>query len=86
VSAKYPNPTATDLDKHIILAVHGYYSYRSGREFADWSAPSSSYRISQVLLDGHGRDYESFKASTWQDWSSAIKENMKIRGARIHKN
>jgi carboxylesterase len=27
----------------------------------------------QVLLDGHGRDYESFKASTWQDWSSAIK-------------
>jgi carboxylesterase len=24
-------------------------------------------------LDGHGRDYESFKASTWQDWSSAIK-------------
>jgi hypothetical protein len=24
VSAKYPNPTATDLDKHIILAVHGY--------------------------------------------------------------
>jgi carboxylesterase len=27
----------------------------------------------QVLLDGHGRDYESFKASTWQDWSSSIK-------------
>jgi carboxylesterase len=33
----------------------------SGRNL-DWSAPSS-YRISQVLLDGHGRDYESFKAS-----------------------
>jgi hypothetical protein len=26
----------------------------------------------QVLLDGHGRDYQSFKASTWQDWSAAI--------------
>jgi hypothetical protein len=24
VSEKYPNPTASDLDKHIILAVHGY--------------------------------------------------------------
>jgi carboxylesterase len=24
------------------------------------------------LLDGHGRDYQSFKASTWQDWSAAI--------------
>jgi carboxylesterase len=38
----------------------------------DYSEPSSSYRISQVLLDGHGRDYQSFKASTWQDWSAAI--------------
>jgi carboxylesterase len=26
-----------------------------------------------VLLDGHGRDYQSFKASTWRDWSAAIK-------------
>jgi carboxylesterase len=26
------------------------------------------------LLDGHGRDYDSFKASTWQDWRSAITE------------
>jgi hypothetical protein len=42
-------------------------------------------RISQVLLDGHGRDYESFKASTWQG-APPLKENMKIRGARIHKN
>jgi carboxylesterase len=68
---KTPNPTASDLDKHIILAVHGYSaSTFEWQEFADWSAPSSSYRISQVLLDGHGRDYESFKASTWQDWSS----------------
>jgi hypothetical protein len=31
VSAKYPNPTA-DLDKHIILAVHGYSAtFLSGR-------------------------------------------------------
>jgi carboxylesterase len=33
-------------------------------------------RISQVLLDGHGRDYESFKASTWQG-APPLKENMK---------
>jgi carboxylesterase len=73
VSAKYPNPTAADLDKHIILAIHGYSATTfEWQEFANWSAPSSSYRISQVLLDGHGRDYGSFKASTWQDWSSAI--------------
>jgi carboxylesterase len=73
VSAKYPNPTPADLDKHIILAIHGYSSSTfEWEEFKDYSAPSSSYRISQVLLDGHGRDYQSFKASTWQDWSAAI--------------
>jgi carboxylesterase len=42
VSEKYPNPTASDLDKHIILAVHGYSASTFGEEFADWSAPSSS--------------------------------------------
>jgi carboxylesterase len=74
VSAKYPNQPPADLDKHIILAIHGYSSSTfEWEEFKD-SAPSSSYRISQVLLDGHGRDYQSFKASTWQDWSAATRE------------
>lgn len=72
VSAKYPNPTAADLDKHIIIAIHGYSATTfEWEEFKNWSFPNTSYRISQVLLDGHGRDYQSFKASTWQDWSSA---------------
>jgi len=73
ISAKYPSPTPEDLDKHIILAVHGYSATTfEWEEFKDWSV-NPSYRISQVLLDGHGRDYESFKASSWRDWSSAIK-------------
>jgi carboxylesterase len=65
------------LDKHIILAVHGYSATTfEWQEFADWSAPSS-YRISQVLLDGHGRDYESFKASHGKTGAPPLKENMK---------
>ncbi|MFM2207167.1 MAG: hypothetical protein RL213_1142 [Bacteroidota bacterium] len=73
VSAQYPNPTPADLDKHIILAIHGYSaSTFEWQEFAEWSS-DTSYRISRVLLDGHGRDYQSFKASTWRDWSGAIK-------------
>jgi carboxylesterase len=63
------------LDKHIILAVHGYSA--STFEWQEFGQLRLLPRISQVLLDGHGRDYESFKASTWQDWSSSIKENMK---------
>jgi len=72
VSAKYPNPTAEDLDKHIILVIHGYSATTfEWQEFKDWST-DPSYRISQVLLDGHGRDYEDFKKSTWEDWRSSI--------------
>src|SRR6478736_6023913 len=56
VSAKYPNPTAADLDKHIILAIHGYSATTfEWQEFKNWSVNNSSYRVSQVLLDGHGR-------------------------------
>jgi len=74
VSAKYPNPTAADLNRHIIMAIHGYSSTTfEWQEFADLSV-DSTYRISQVLLDGHGTTYQDFKASTWKDWSHAIKQ------------
>jgi len=60
------------LSRPIILAVHGYSATTfEWHEFKDWSN-ESTYRISQVLLDGHGRDYDSFKASKWEDWRSAI--------------
>ena len=56
VSAKYPNPDANDLSKHIILVIHGYSATTfEWDEFRSWST-DTSYRISQVLLDGHGRD------------------------------
>src|SRR5436190_20222017 len=72
VSAKYPNPTPDDLDKHIILAIHGYSATTfEWQEFKDWST-DPNYRISQVLLGGHGTDYEDFKNSTWEDWRSSI--------------
>ncbi|MBT3208701.1 MAG: esterase [Bacteroidetes bacterium] len=73
ISAKYPNPTAEDLEKHIIIAAHGYTATTfEWSEFQEWSS-DSSYRISQVLLGGHGTSYEDFKTSTWEDWSESIK-------------
>lgn len=76
VSAKYPNPSADDLDRHVIIAAHGYSaSTFEWQEFADWSAQNQErYRVSQVLLGGHGRTYEEFKNSSWEDWKSAITE------------
>ncbi len=74
ISAKYPTPTPNDLEKHIIIAVHGYSATTfEWDEFKEWST-NKEYRVSQVLLGGHGKDYESFKQSTWKDWSKSIKD------------
>lgn len=75
VSAKYPNPTPDDLNRHILIAVHGYSaSTFEWQEFQDWSANQNSYRTSQVLLGGHGRSYADFKEASWEDWKASIIE------------
>ena len=62
VSAKYPNPSPDDLNKHVLIAIHGYSaSTFEWQEFQDYSDTLGPYRVSQVLLDGHGRTYEDFK-------------------------
>lgn len=72
VSAKYPTPSSEDLEKHILIASHGYSaSTFEWQEFVDWSA-DADYRVSSLLLDGHGRTYSDFKASKWEDWRAAI--------------
>lgn len=86
VSAKYPNPSAEDLSKHIIIAAHGYTATTfEWSEFQEWSQ-DSSYRISQVLLDGHGRTYDAFKASKWEDWQMALKREYEALEKLGYKN
>jgi len=73
ISAKYANPTLQDLDKHIIIAAHGYTSSTfEWSEFQEWSQ-NENYRVSQVLLGGHGLTYDAFRASSWEDWLETIK-------------
>jgi carboxylesterase len=68
------NNSTADLSKPIILAIHGYSATTfEWDEFRDYSV-NANYRISQVLLGGHGRDYQTFKASNWQGWRSSITE------------
>lgn len=73
VSAANPNPTASELEKPVIITSHGYSaSTFEWDEFRAWAGENSGFTISQVLLGGHGRTYETFKNSTWKDWQSAI--------------
>lgn len=76
VSAKYPNPTEEEKNKKVIIAVHGFsastFEWDELREFIE-NSKSESVLLSQVLLGGHGRSYEDFKASSYEDWQESIK-------------
>ena len=75
VSKAIPKPTAEQARKPVILACHGYSaSTFEWDEFRTWANGRTDFYLSQVLLGGHGRSYEDFKKSTWQDWQMAIKE------------
>jgi carboxylesterase len=75
VSAALPNPTEAQKDMPVIIAVHGYsastFEWDEFREFAD---ENGSFLVSQVLLGGHGVDYETFKMSSWKDWQQPIRD------------
>lgn len=73
ISLSHANPSGADLSKPVIIAAHGYTATTfEWQEFRDWADAQGDILVSQVLLGGHGRDYESFKASTWKDWKAPI--------------
>jgi carboxylesterase len=72
VSVAYDNPSAAQKSSPVIIAVHGYssstYEWEEFRNYCD----TNNVLISLVLLGGHGRTYEDFKKSTWEDWQEPI--------------
>lgn len=75
VSSYKPFPTAEEKNTPVIIAAHGYsattFEWDELRKYAD---EKGTFYVSQVLLGGHGRSYEAFKASTWHDWQQSIKD------------
>lgn len=73
VSRATPNPTPEQARRPVIIACHGYSATTfEWDEFRAWAGNRTDFRLSQVLLGGHGRNYEEFKQSTWRDWQAAI--------------
>lgn len=73
VSKALPNPTPEQARRPVIIAGHGYSATTfEWDEFRAWAATRTDFQLSQVLLGGHGRNYEEFKKSTWRDWQAAI--------------
>ncbi len=72
VSAAIENPSTVQKSTPVIIAVHGYSSSTfEWEEFRSY-CESNNVLISLVLLGGHGRTYEDFKKSTWEDWQEPI--------------
>jgi len=75
VSYKKPNPTSEEALIPVIIVSHGYTATTfEWNEFKDFSENRNGILISQVLLGGHGKNYEDFKNSTWRDWQRPIIE------------
>ncbi|MBA3664584.1 MAG: esterase [Bacteroidetes bacterium] len=73
LSAAIPQPTQSDLDKKVIIAVHGFSASNfEWQELASWAKTKNDLLVSRVLLGGHGRDYEDFRKATWKDWQKPI--------------
>jgi len=73
VSAAIDNPTTIQKNTPVVIAVHGYSaSTFEWDEFRDYSDLNADILVSQVLLGGHGRTYDEFKNSTWEDWQEPI--------------
>ncbi len=67
------NPTEDQKNTPVIIAAHGYSATTfEWDELRNLANSSNDFYVSQVLLGGHGRTYEDFKAATWEDWQESI--------------
>ena len=73
VSVAITDPGEIQKNTPVIIAVHGYSaSTFEWDEFRTFCNAKANILVSQVLLGGHGRTYEEFKNSTWEDWQEPI--------------
>jgi carboxylesterase len=73
VSVDIANPSAVQKNTPVVIAVHGYDATTfEWNEFRSYCNAKGNVLVSQVLLGGHGRTYEEFKNSTWEDWQEPI--------------
>jgi len=75
VSEILPNPTDAEKNTPVIICAHGYTATTfEWDEFRSLANGKGTFYVSQVLLGGHGRSYAEFKAASWEDWQTSIKD------------
>ena len=81
VSSYAPNPTPAQQQVPVLIAAHGFtattYEWLDFRNYVDSinaKNNDTAMLVSQVLLGGHGKSYDAFKKSTWNEWQTPIME------------
>jgi carboxylesterase len=73
VSIAIDTPSTAQKNTPVVIAVHGYSATTfEWDEYRTYCDVKGDVLVSQVLLGGHGRTYEEFKNSTWEDWQEPI--------------
>ena len=89
LSHKTPSPSEADKNKPVIILGHGFSAtVFEWNEFRDWIEKNhkGDILISQVLLEGHGRDYQAFKNATWQQWQASLTQEYEELLKKGYKN
>jgi carboxylesterase len=88
VSKRIAKPSAAQLARPVIIAAHGFgastFEWKEFKVFAD--SQSDSVLVSMVLLGGHGRDIDTFRSTTWEDWGRPILTEYDSLVAKGYKN
>jgi carboxylesterase len=87
VSVSKPQPNPAERGKPVIIAIHGYGATTfEWDEFRTWAGARTDFSLSQVLLGGHGRAYQTFKDSSWEDWRQPILNEFEALEAQGYTN
>jgi carboxylesterase len=83
LSAALPSPSAADLQKQVIITVHGFSASNfEWQEFAGNMKDRANVLVSRVLMGGHGRDYRAFRTASWHDWQAPVIEEYEKLAAK----
>jgi carboxylesterase len=78
VSSRFPTPTEAQKQSPVMVLVHGFsastFEFDAFKKAMSKKAPSIMY--SSVIMGGHGRDYQSFKAASYSDWVAPIRDEV----------
>ena len=86
VSRRIKQPSLNQQQSPVCVLVHGFSasSYEFESLKASLLAHDPDLLFSAVVMGGHGRDYESFKSASYQDWLKPIVEEVQSLALNGH--